>query len=122
MPNMNITVVDQVASALSLASLRNQAIASNIAHRDTEGYQRLKVRFDEALGASFQSTASSGGAGATARALGRAVITTESAGATPSIEEDMVALSTNALNYQALARALSRYFSIAETIANGGRT
>jgi hypothetical protein len=51
------------------------------------------------------------------------VITPEtSAGQAPSLEQDMVALSTNALHYQALARVLSRYFSIQETIAGGGRS
>jgi flagellar basal-body rod protein FlgB len=39
----------------------------------------------------------------------------------PSLEEDMVALSSNAANYHALARALSRYFSIVEAVAVSGR-
>jgi flagellar basal-body rod protein FlgB len=119
---MNITVVDQVSSALSFASLRNQVIASNIANRDTQGYQRIKARFDEALGASFQSMASPGAAGSAERSYRRATVAVDNDGPAPSVEEDMVSLSTNALNYQALARALSRYFSIAETIASGGRT
>jgi flagellar basal-body rod protein FlgB len=112
---MNITVVEQVSSALSVATLRNQVIASNIAHRDTQGYQRLKLRFDEALAAPAFGT------GAPAAAA-KPVVAVDASGARPSLEEDMVALSTNTLNYQALARALSRYFSIAETIANGGRS
>lgn len=107
MPPIHLTAVDQVSSALSLASLRNQALASNIANRDTEGYQRLQAQFSQAL---------QGGAT-------HPVITPEAtAGAAPSVEQDMVALSTNALHYQALARVLSRYFSIQETIAGGGRS
>ena len=107
MPSIPITAVDQVSSALSLASLRNQALASNIANRETEGYQRLQAQFSEAL---------RGGAA-------HPVIAPEAAtGAAPSLEQDMVALSTNALHYQALARVLSRYFSIQETIASGGRS
>jgi flagellar basal-body rod protein FlgB len=120
MSNMNITVVDQVASALSLASLRNQVIASNIAHRDTEGYQRLKVRFEEAFGATMHETSLSESAAREAPRA-RAVIALDHASVTPSVEEDMIDLSSNTLNYQALTRALSRYFSIAEIIANGGR-
>ena len=112
MPLSNIAAVDQVSQALSLASLRNQAIASNIANRDTEGYQRVEAKFIAAL---------------QTREIGRPVLTPETlapgAKATPSIEQDMVALSANALHYQALARVLSRYFSIHETIAgNGGRS
>lgn len=105
-PN-NITAVDQISFALSLASLRNQTIASNIANRDTAGYQRLQAQFSEAL---------QGGGGT------HPVITAEAvAGSATSVEQDMVALSTNALHYQALARVLSRYFSIQETIASGGK-
>lgn len=116
---MNITVVEQVSSALSLATLRNQVIASNIAHRDTQGYQRLQVSFDEAMA----GAAAPAGSFAPGRALTpRAVVTADATGTPPSLEQDMVALSTNTMNYQALARALSRYFSIAQTIANGGRT
>ena len=107
MPTINITAVDQVSSALSLASLRHQAIASNIANRDTVGYRRLQVQFNEALQAGAPHP----------------VITPEAVAASvPSVEQDMVALSTNALHYQALARVLSRYFSIHETIAGSGRS
>ncbi|ARN19329.1 flagellar basal body rod protein FlgB [Piscinibacter gummiphilus] len=105
-----IHAVDQVAAALSVASLRNQVIAANIANRDVAGYQRMAVAFEQALDA----------AGATPPGA-RAVVVPEPGTAGASLEQDMVALSGNALNYQALARALSRYFSIAQTIANGGR-
>lgn len=105
---MSITVVEQVSQALSVATLRNQVIASNIAHRDTQGYQRLQLKFEQALGA--------------AHPVARPMVVADPSQSRPSLEEDMVALSTNTLNYQALARALSRYFSIAQTIANGGRS
>lgn len=110
MPLPHITAVDQVSSALTLSSLRNQAIASNIANRDTAGYQRLEARF----GAAFE--------GAAPHAFITAEKISAPSGEAPSLELDMVALSTNALQYQALARVLSRYFSIEETIANGGRS
>src|SRR6218665_2053018 len=100
--------IDQVSAALSVASLRHQVIASNIANRDTEGHQRMKVAFDRAWDAGDAAPL-------------RAKVVPESAARMPSLEEDMVALSTNGLDYQALARALSRYLSIAQTIANGGR-
>lgn len=106
MPPTPLAAVDQVSSALSLASLRNQAIASNIANRETEGYQRLQAQFSRALQAGDA----------------RPVIVPETAaGPAPSVEQDIVAMSNNALHYQALARVLSRYFSIEETIAGGGK-
>lgn len=105
MPPLNIQAIDQVSSALSLASLRHQVIASNIAHREVPGHPRLKVGFAELLGADPP----------------RPVVMRDEAAARPSLEQDMVALSNNALNYQALTRALSRYFSIVEIITGNNK-
>lgn len=99
-----VSVVEQVSAALSVASLRQQVIASNIANRDTQGYQRLQLRFDAALER----------AGVVASAPG--------ASAEPvSLEQDLVALSTNSAHYAALARVLSRYFSILGVMTSNSR-
>jgi flagellar basal body rod protein FlgB len=111
MPINNTTPVDAVASALSVAGLRHQVIASNIANREAAGYQRLAVRFSQALGSAGEPRVEPEN---TVAIDGRRA-------AAASLEEDMVALSSNAMSYQALARALAKYFSIAETIASGGR-
>jgi len=100
-----VSVVDQVSAALSRASLRHEVIASNIANRDSQGYQRLQVRFDAALS--------------------RASVVPERPpgddAAPVSLEQDMVALSANSAQYAALARVLSRYFSIVSAITNYNR-
>jgi flagellar basal-body rod protein FlgB len=100
-----LSVVDQVSAALSRASLQHEVIASNIANRDTAGYQRLQLRFDAALD--------------------RATIAAEPAGpgvdAPVSLEQDLVALSSNSARYEALARVLNRYFSIVSAITNYNR-
>jgi flagellar basal-body rod protein FlgB len=111
MPVSAPNVVDQVSAALALASLRHQVIASNVANRDSVGYQRLALRFADALGRDD----------AAAPRVVAEVSTSGAEAAAPSLEEDMLALSSNAMNYQALARALARYFTIAETVASGGR-
>jgi flagellar basal-body rod protein FlgB len=100
-------VVDQMSTALTLTQLRQQAIASNIANRDVPGYQRLPVSFPAALDLAVQ------------HAQGQ---TSVAGGSVPSLESDMVAMSTNTLHYQALVRVLSRYLSIEQTVANGGRS
>jgi flagellar basal-body rod protein FlgB len=100
-----VSVVDQVSTALSLASLKNQVIASNIANRDTQGYQRLQVRFDAAM----------------ARADVVAEPAEASADTPVSLEQDLVTLSSNSGRYEALARVLNRYFSLVSTITNSGR-
>ena len=100
-----VSIVDQVSAALSRASLQHEVIASNIANRDTEGYQRLQLRFDAAME--------------------RASVVAEPPGtddqAPVSLEQDLVALSSNSARYGALARVLSRYFSIAGAITNYNR-
>jgi flagellar basal-body rod protein FlgB len=100
-----LSVVDQVSAALSLASLRHQVIASNIANRDTEGYQRLQVRFDAAM--------------ERADVVPEPVDANEAAPV--SLEQDLVALSSNSGQYESLARVLSRYFSIVSAITNYSR-
>lgn len=94
------SVVDQVSAALSVASLRHQVIASNVANRDTDGYQRLKLQFDRAMSAG---------------------IAVDAATEPPSLEQDMVELSANAAHYGALTRVLTRYFSIVSAITSYSR-
>jgi flagellar basal-body rod protein FlgB len=103
MPSAVSSIVDQVSAAMSVSSVQHQVIANNIANRDTRGYQRIKLQFDRALGQAGPA---------------RMVADTT---APVSMEQDLVALSANATRYEALARVLSRYFSIAAAIANSSR-
>jgi flagellar basal body rod protein FlgB len=112
-----VSVIDQVSSALSVASLQNKVIASNIANRDTQGYQRLQVRFDEAMERAGVQDGVRGGVSASIVAEP----TDADASAPVSLEQDLVALSTNTGRYGALARSLSRYFSIMNAITNYSR-
>jgi flagellar basal body rod protein FlgB len=97
MPTPIPSVVTQVSAALSVASVRHQVIASNIANRDTQGYQRLQVHFDRAM---------------------QAAVSTDVVAQPPSLEQDLVALSANSTQYEALTRVLSRYFSIISAITS----
>ena len=99
-----VSVLDQVSASMSVRSLQHQLIASNIANRDTPGYQRLKLQFDHAFDQP-RAVAVSAGASTTNVAL----------------EQDLVALSSNTAQYQALARVLSRYFTIINTITGQTR-
>lgn len=89
---------------MSVQSLRHEVIVSNIANRDAVGYQRLKVAFDR----SFE-------------AAGRATVVPEASNTPVSMEDDLVALSSNSMQYQALARVLNRYFVVLATITNPNR-
>lgn len=89
---------------MSVQSLRNEVIASNIANRNAEGYQRLKVGFDRAF-----------------EEAGRATVVADPSSTPVSMEDDLIALSSNSGQYQALARVLNRYFVVLATITNPNR-
>ncbi len=97
MSSSPLSVIDQVGAALSASSLQHQVIASNIANRESEGYQRLRVSFDRAM-------------------EGAATVSPDHEPA--SIEQDLTALAANAALYESLARALSRYFAMIGSITN----
>lgn len=104
MPVVAASVVEQVSAAMSVASLRNEAIASNIANRDTPGYRRLQVQFDRAM------------------EQARPVLVAASETQSPvSLEQDLLSLTSNAGRYGTLARVLNRYFSILGAITSDGR-
>lgn len=96
-----ISVIDQVAAAMSVRSLQHQVIASNIANRDTQGYQRLELRFQQLMGVT-----------------GPVEINVDRTNVQVPLEQDVVALSSNADQYGAMARILSRYFSMLGAITN----
>ena len=104
MPPLAPSVIDQISASMSVSSLQQQVIASNIANRDTQGYQRMKLRFDQALDQA-----------------GTATIGADDSNVAVSLEQDLVALSSNSMQYAALARSLSRYLSIISAITNPNR-
>ena len=104
MSSFALPVIDQIAASMSASSLQNQLIAGNIANRETVGYQRLKLRFDDAMDQA-----------------GAATIVADTVPEAVSIEQDLVALSANAMHYQAMARVLSHYFSVISAITNSSR-
>jgi flagellar basal-body rod protein FlgB len=98
-------VIDQISASMTASSLEHQKIVSNIANRDTPGYQRMKLQFDRAMDKTSGSARTDLGA----------------TGTTVSLEQDLVSLSSNAMQFQALARVVSRYFSITAVITGQGR-
>lgn len=105
MPVPVVSVIDQLSAAMSVSSLQNRVIASNIANRSSEGYHRLQLRFTNAMDR-----------------MGGVEITADHSATHVSLEEDLVALSSNAGRYGTMARVLSRYFSMVSIIATPGST
>ena len=100
MPLAPASVVDRVSAAISTAALRHEVIAANISNRDAQGYQRMKLAFEDALGGHASP-----------------VVVPDTAPAGASLEQDLLDLSANAMRYESMTRMLGRYFSILGAIA-----
>lgn len=107
-----------VQRALDAGALRHQAIAQNIANASVPGAKPLHVRFESLLGPVRADLADG-------RPLQMADIPSPSLqtdpAATIELDEQMAALSSNSLQYQALLKALSRELSILSIAAQEGR-
>ena len=98
------SMIDQVSAAMSVINLQHQVNVSNIANRDTQGYQRLRLQFDQAMDQADAPT-----------------VVTDQSNIPVSLEQDLVTMSTNLMRYETLSRGLSRYFSIVAAITNPNR-
>ena len=126
-----IEAVTRMALALALdaASLRQQAIATNIANADTLGYQPQRVNFEAQLADVRRSLANAGGgAGAADPAAWRQVrprieMALDGQGHPAPVQLDVEAadMARNAVHYQALLKGLSRHFAILSMAAGDGR-
>ena len=113
-----MTMIDPVTlslvrSALDAGMLRQVAHANNIANVNTAGFKPFAVRFEEGLGAVRDAIAAGDTAGLSANDIPAArMYVDEAATAPPSIDSEVAATSENALQYQALTRALSHQYAL----------
>jgi len=98
------SVIEQISAAMSVSNLQHQVNVSNIANRDTLGYQRMRLQFEHAMSEP-----------------GAATVVADRSNVPASLEQDLVAMSTNLMQYQTMARALGRYLAIVAAIANPNR-
>lgn len=118
------STVNLVKLALDASSMRQQALANNIANLNTPGYVPYRVSFEDQL------------AGARAKYLsGQPVSESDLAGVAPALVEDTAAvgatkvsvdtevanLAQNVVHYQALVRGLSKKMALLSMIINEGR-
>lgn len=106
-----------VSHALDAASLRHQAVALNIANANVTGARPARVQFEQLL-ADIPARLAGGGR-VDAAEVPAARLTIGSGDI--SLDEEMTALSSNSLHYQALARALSRHLGIVSLAIQDGR-
>lgn len=114
-----------LALALDAASLRQQAIAANIANANATGYVPQRVSFEAQLADARQSMNDTGRLGAFA--LGQVRPRMEPAfdrGGVPTqvqLDVETAEMARNAVHYQALVKGLSRHLSILSMAAGDGR-
>jgi flagellar basal-body rod protein FlgB len=114
-----------VIKALDAASLRQQAIAANIANANSVGYVPLRVNYEQQMG--FVRQALARGSLATAAEVATLHPFIEqgqppaAGNAAVMIDMEVVKLSQNTLQYQALLKGLGHRISILSTAINEGR-
>jgi len=111
--------------ALDAASMRQQAIAANIANANTPGYQPIKVNFETQLEDARRALESNGrlDSQALSGVTPRFDNDSEIDALSPKVRLDVEVanMSQNAVQYQALLKGLSKHYAILSTAVNDGR-
>ncbi|CBJ37722.1 putative flagellar basal-body rod protein flgB [Ralstonia solanacearum CMR15] len=112
--------------ALDAASLRQQAIAANIANSETAGYVPVGVTFDAQM-AEMQRLLDGGSgqldAGVLEAMQPRLQPVTDMAGVPAKImlDVEVANLAQNAVQYQALVKGLSKHYAILSSAVSDGK-
>jgi flagellar basal-body rod protein FlgB len=117
------TSIVALERAIAGSSLRQQALANNIANANTPGYRRVDVDFHSVLASALAG-------GATEQDLKHLQFSTavDPSGATRAdgssvdVDKEMASMSENSLDYQAMIAALRAETRMLGTVINGGRS
>ncbi|MES2938217.1 MAG: flagellar basal body protein [Pseudomonadota bacterium] len=111
--------------ALDAASLRQRAIAANIANHATEGYVPVTVDFASQMEDARRALETRGSVDAASLSAVRVelqpMLDANGRPAKVQLDAQMADMAENAVQYQALVRALSRHFSILASAASDGK-
>ena len=111
--------------AMEAASRRHQAIATNIANAHTEGYEPVRLSFEEHLADARSALHDRGSVDRFALAGVRMelepVLDAQGRPAQVQLDAQMAELARNSVHFQALAQGLSRHLSILAIAAGDGR-
>lgn len=114
-----------LALALDAATLRQQAIAANIANHATEGYMPQKLDFAAQMEEAKRGIDGKGSIDPLALAGVRLqlepALDANGLPAKVHLDEQVADMAQNSVQYQVLARGLSRHFSILSTAVSDGK-
>lgn len=123
MPTIEAVTTTALGLALDAATLRQRAIASNIANLNTVGYVPLQVNFAQQVEQAQRSLKMHGqiDASALANIDFRLEAVPEQAGQTLALDQVAAQQAQNAAHYQALVRALNKHFALLSFAVNDGK-
>lgn len=113
------TTLQLVSRALDACALRHQVIAQNVANASVPGAAALTVRFEDLLG-DVQAEMAAGRVPSQGD-IPEPVVVPRAGGGAIALDDEMAALASNSLHYQALLKAMSRHLSILETATQEAR-
>ncbi|MWL90529.1 flagellar basal body protein [Cupriavidus sp. SW-Y-13] len=123
-PGIEGVTTAALSLALDAASLQHRVLAANVANANTPGYVPMRLRFAARIegGAVRQATAATDPASMFAVRMSlQPAFDASGAAATVQPDQEVAAMSENALHYQALASALDKHFSILASAASDGK-
>ena len=112
---------------LDAASLRQQAIANNLANAETPNYKRQEVKFEEQLSKALDNSTRATGTGKTGFGnIKPSVVkigetTTRMDGNNVNMELESAHLAETAMKFDVIAQSLSGYYSSLKNVIAGGR-
>jgi flagellar basal-body rod protein FlgB len=113
--------------ALDAASLRQQAIAANIAQADVEGYVPMTVDFEDQLQEAWRESNGRRQLDPSALSGVAARLRPDTAAAMPGLSPKVLLdlqvarMAQNGVHYQALVAGLTKHFAILSTAVSDGR-
>jgi len=107
-----------VTAALDAASLRQQAIATNIAHASVAGRAAERVRFEAAWTAARDGTA---GPSMALASRTEPLLDADGRPVAIQLDREVAALAENTLHYQTLVRGLTRHLGLLASAASEGK-
>jgi len=114
-----------MALALDAASLRHQAIATNIANANTLGYVPKRLNFDAQLSEARRALQMQGSIDPQTLAFMRLelepVLQANGQPATVQLDTEMADMAQNTVQYQALIKGLSRHMALLSAAVNDGK-
>jgi flagellar basal-body rod protein FlgB len=96
-----------ISAALDAATMRQQAIAQNIANANTPGYRKMSVSFEQRLGAEMT--------------VARPVFMHEAQATPVALDLEIAQMSETVLHHQTLLKALNKHYALLSAAINEGK-